>query len=178
MSRPRRESILQIGEAERAALAALRQSAEAAPDDCRKVLGDQAAGDKDAIHAYFDKLDRQTVSLPVAFRASYAVETGHPGVAGGTIRHLCMWIEGTTGETVPGPQHMQPVAEMLGFAGCVAGDCDFWAEVRPGQETIIHLMQPFDYRPGEREAIRRERRARLAAQPGGRHPEIPGRIIH
>ena len=73
---------------------------------------------------------------------------------------------------------MEPLAEMLGFVGDVIEDCELWTEPRPGEPTILHLLQPLAYRPGLLGRRRAGRRARLATLPGGVHPGIPGRTIH
>lgn len=126
-----------LGPEERAALAALREAAAAAPDDARALREAFEARER-----HRDKMRRQTVFLPNGLGVMFAIETGHPdGVA---RRHLSVSLDEAGEIDMPAAW---AVAEHLGFIGGPLA-CELSVKADGTGAAAVHLVQPLTTVPG------------------------------
>ncbi len=126
---------LLIGQAEREAIAAVIQLAEANPVDIPLLLKRLTTHDGKREHRA--QMTRQSIALPVTWLVTYSIETGHPA---GKCRHMSMSCG--SADRVPNQHALWMVAEELGFRGGLVA-CTVWPERLRGHGTAINVVQPF-----------------------------------
>lgn len=141
-------AVFLIGPAERAALADLRERAEAAPVDVLTLRTKLASPKGKAAH--MDQMSEQSVMIPDGYLVTYSVEIGHPA---GAARHLSMSSE-REGK-VPHPAAVWMVAKNLGFEGDGIEACDnVWPEKLRGRIGVavnaVQLIATADAAAGTR----------------------------
>jgi hypothetical protein len=123
-----------IGQAQRDALAALRNKAAAAPIDMPPVLKQLETEAGKAAH--FKRMAALTIDIPAAFAVTFSIETNHPG---GTMRHMSM--SSHRHGRMPIPEGVWMVAEELGFVGGLEA-CRVWKEDIGDGDIAINVVQP------------------------------------
>jgi hypothetical protein len=130
-----------IGTEEKAALEKLRELASSNPIDMPKLVESIKTPEGKAAHRRM--MTAQTVDLPVAFKVTYSIETGHPI---GTCRHMSLSVQKKG--RVPNQQAVEMVMAELGYYGTIA-DCIPWIEDLQGHGKAINVLQPVSAPAGQ-----------------------------
>jgi hypothetical protein len=125
---------LLIGPEQVAALHRIRDLAAQRPVDMRG-LGERLKLPK-LKAKHMRQMSAQTVDLPLAFRVTFSIETGHPG---GPARHMSMSV--AREDRVPHPEGLWMVAEALGFTGSLEACQAVWVEDLQGHGKAINVVQ-------------------------------------
>jgi hypothetical protein len=127
---------LVIGEAQKAALARLREAAAQAPVDMPALQAVFKAQDQEAMARHRAQMTAQTVALPVGFLVTFSVEHGHPA---GVCRHLSVSVDGPG--KLPHPAAVEMIAAEMGFAGGLAA-CVVYPEDLQRRGKALNVVQP------------------------------------
>lgn len=127
-------SALILGETQVAALKHLRDKAAAAPIDVRAVL--RQCQTPAGTEAHLHRMEDFTVLLPINFKLTFSIETGHPA---GPCRHMSM--SSLRHGRAPLPEAVWMACEALGFAGGLES-CGFWLEDIGHGQKAVNVVQP------------------------------------
>jgi hypothetical protein len=127
---------LLIGEAERSAIADLVATATATANVVDVIDLAPRLNTPTGKAAHMAQMSLQTIDLPVAFRVTYSIETGH---GCGVCRHMSVSVN--RDGRVPGKEAVWMIAEMFGFRDGLSA-CAAYIEDLKGHGMAVNVIQP------------------------------------
>jgi hypothetical protein len=124
-----------ITEVERDQLRSLYELAQANPVDVAGLL--ERIKEPENKRHHMAQMTRQTVDIPLAFRVTFSIETGHPC---GRCRHMSMSVQRLG--RVPHPAAVWMIAQELGFWGGLDQCAAVWYEELLGHGRALNVVQP------------------------------------
>lgn len=132
-----------IGQAQKAAIARLREKAAAQPVNVQDALKMQKTPTGRVAH--LARMRDLSIPIPTDFLVTFSVETGHPV---GTCRHLSVSV-GRHGR-VPHPAAVLMICEEFGFNGGLES-CQIWREDIGKGDSAVNVIQPLFVQPNSNE---------------------------
>jgi hypothetical protein len=123
-----------IGAGQRFALQRLRDKAASDPLHMPDVV--ERLKTEDGRRAHRERMNGQTITLPLAYFVTLSIETGHPA---GPCRHMSM-SSGRHGK-LPTPEAIWMVCQELGFVASIE-QCATWVEDLSDGGKAVNVVQP------------------------------------